>query len=197
MIELVPAVYDDIAFLHLAQRIVSGAIAELRMREAFLVYIDNWFDHKWLGWRSRWRHREVEELRLPLFTPNRVRSEKHFVWDHDLSVWASAGLSKPLHVRQPGRRWLAQPLDGFAESAAFIWYSGNTLTNKFGSLMLYLSGAEGYSWYVSFKKLEEWTVDVVYRVTKRELLSFEVRGHQLRHGNTIPAQAAVRLEDLQ
>src|SRR5215510_4576327 len=98
---------------------MNGAIAELGMREVFLVHVDNWFDHKWLGWWSR----KEEELRVPTFTPNRVRSEK------------------PLHVRQPGRPWLAQPLDRFSKSAAFIWYSGNTTTNKAGSVMLYLSGA--------------------------------------------------------
>ena len=52
MIELVPTEHDDIAFLSLVQRIINGAIAAQRMREVFLVHIDNWFDHKWLGWRS-------------------------------------------------------------------------------------------------------------------------------------------------
>jgi hypothetical protein len=74
VIELVPAGHDDVAFLSLAQRIMKGAIAELEMREVFLVHVDNRFDHKWLGWWSR----KEEELRIPTFTPNRVCSEKHF-----------------------------------------------------------------------------------------------------------------------
>jgi hypothetical protein len=49
MIELVPAERDDAAFLSLAQRIVTGAIAGLQAHEVYLVHIDNWFDHKWLG----------------------------------------------------------------------------------------------------------------------------------------------------
>jgi hypothetical protein len=49
MIELVPAEYDDLGFLSLARRIINGAIVELRMREVFLVHVDNWFDHKWLA----------------------------------------------------------------------------------------------------------------------------------------------------
>ena len=53
VIELVPIQHDDVAFLSLAQRIMNGAIAELGMREVFLVHVDNWFDHKWLGWWSR------------------------------------------------------------------------------------------------------------------------------------------------
>jgi hypothetical protein len=163
VIELVPAEHDDLAFLSLAQRIMNGAIAELRRGEVFLVHVDTWFDHKWLGWWSR----KEEELRLPTFTPNRVHSEKHYVWNPETSAWDAIGLPKALHVRQPGRPWLAQPIDRFSESAAFIWYSGNTATNKVGSLMFNLSGAEGYSWYASLKKSEEWTVADECRITRR------------------------------
>jgi hypothetical protein len=88
MIELVPAENDDVLFLSLAQRIVNGAIVELGMREVFLVHVDNWFDHKWLGWWSR----KDEELRVPTFTPNRVLSEKHFVRQAQSPVWESTEL---------------------------------------------------------------------------------------------------------
>jgi hypothetical protein len=180
MIELVPAENDDALFLSLAQRIVNGAIVELGMREAFLVHVDNWFDHKWLGWWSR----KNEELRVPTFTPNRVLTEKQFVWRAQTSAWESTELKKPLHIRQPGRPWLAQPIDRFSESAVFVWYSGNTATNKVGSLMLYISGAEGYSWYASFRKSEDWTVTDEYQITRRELSAFEERGRQLERAQT-------------
>lgn len=180
MIELVPAEDDDLAFLSLAQRIINGAIVELRIREVFLVHVDNWFDHKWLGWWSR----KGEELRVPTFTPNRIRSEKHFIWKEEMSAWENIGVERPLHVRQPGRPWLAQPIERFSELAAFIWYSGSTATNKVGCLMLYLSGAEGYSWYASFKKGEDWTVADECRITRRELSVFEDRGRQLEVDHT-------------
>lgn len=179
MIHLVPVEHDDAAFLSLAQRILNGAIATFQMREAYVIQIDNWFDHKWLGWRSRWRHKKVEELRVPLFTPNRVSSEKHFIWDMAMSAWTSVGLPVPLHVPQPGSPLLAKPLDRFSECAAFVWYSGNTATNKVGSLMFYLSGEDAYAWYASFKKDENWTVADEFHITRRELTSFEERGHQV------------------
>ena len=175
MIELVPAERDDAAFLVLAQRIVNGAIEALQMREVYLVHVDNWFDHKWLGWWS-WKG---TELCVPPFNPNRVRTQKHFIWDAKASGWAYVGPGKPLHVRRPGRSASAQPLDRFSESAAFIWYSGNTATNRAGSLMLYLSGADRYAWYASFKKDEHWTVAHECGITRRELLSFEERGRQM------------------
>jgi hypothetical protein len=180
VIELVPAEHDDLAFLSLARRLINGAIAELGMREVFLVHVDNWFDHKWLGWWSR----KEEELRVPTFTPNRVCSEKHLLWNAKTSAWEDIRLQKPLHVHQPGRPWLAQPIDRFSKAAAFIWYSGNTGTNKVGSLMLYLSGADGYSWYASFRKSEEWVVVDECCTTRRELAVFEERGRQLELAHT-------------
>jgi hypothetical protein len=136
MIELIPSEHDDVAFLSLVQRVANGAIATLQVGEAYLVHIDNWFDWKWLGWRSP----SEKELCVPMFDPNRVCSEKHFIWDANRSQWVSVDQPKPLHLRQPGRPWLAQPLDRFSRSAAFIWYSGNSITNQAGSLMLYRPG---------------------------------------------------------
>jgi hypothetical protein len=183
MIELVAAENDDVAFLSLARRIVNGAITELKMREVYLVHIDNWFDHKWLGWWSSWKHKELNRLYVPPFNPNRVRSQKHFVWDPSGSQWAHAGPGKLLHVRQAGRRVHRQRLDQFGESGAFIWYSGNTVTNGAGSIMLYLSGAGAYAWYASFRKDERWAVADEFRVTRRELAVFEERGRQMEPVN--------------
>jgi hypothetical protein len=174
MIELIPSEHDDADFLGLVQRIANGAIATLQVREVYLVHIDNWFDWKWLGWRGRGE----KDLRVPMFDPNRVCSEKHFVWDANRSQWMSVDQPKPLHLRQPGRPSLAKPLDRFSRFAAFIWYSGNSITNQAGSVMLYLSGAEGYSWYASFTKNEHWKVEGVRRTSRRELIAFEHCGRQ-------------------
>ncbi len=176
MIELTAAEHDDAGFLALAQRIVNGVIMTMQMREVYIVHIDNWFDYKWLEWRSR---KGEDELRVPLFSPNRVHTQKRFVWDVESLAWTSVGMPRPLHIRQAGRPSLAQPLDRFSNRAVFIWYSGNTTTNKVGSLMIYVSGAEGYAWYTSFRKDADWTVADEFRITRRELESFEERGRQM------------------
>ena len=176
MLELVGADQDDAAFLTLAQRIVNGAIAALEVHEVYLVYIDNWFDFKWLRWGTTGRD---EQLRVPPFSPNRVLSEKRLFWDAQQSAWVSIGLRKPLNYWPAGGSWHAMSIDRLAERAAFIWYSGSTATNKVGSLMLYLSGAGGYAWYASFRKGEHWTVADEHEITRRELESFAERGRQL------------------
>jgi hypothetical protein len=172
MIELVPLENDDAEFLRLTQRIVDGAVAELHVRDVFLVHVDTWFDHKWLGWWS-WKG---DELRVPPFTPSRVQSEKRLIWNPDLSAWTVAVLDKPLHIRQPGRALLGRSLDRFAKDAAFIWYSGATATNTLGCLMCYRSGPERYSWYASMAKRDHWAIAEARRISREELLWFEEYG---------------------
>ncbi len=180
MIELAPSEHDDLAFLQLAQRIINGAVAELGTREVYLVQTDNWFDFKWLGFWSRGEKKELTELFIPPFNPNRIRSERHFVWDAISSRFTAAAHEKPLHRRQPGRSHsFAVPLERVSKSAAFIWYSGNTVTNRAGSLMLYLSGAEAYAWYASFSKDGHWKFHDERRIARRELLAFEECGRQM------------------
>jgi hypothetical protein len=180
MLELFPSDSDDPGFLQLVQRIVNGALAALRAPEVYLVQVDNWFDHKWLGWWSSWEHGEPRSLCVPPFNPNRVRSQQRFVLDAENNRWTSAGPGRPLHLRQPGRRASrAQRLEQFSKAAAFIWYSGNTASNGAGSLMLYLARTEGYAWYVSFAKEERWKVKDECRITRREILAFEERGRQM------------------
>ena len=158
------------------ERILNGVLTELKRNELYLVHVDNWFDHKWHRW---WSTRE--ELRIPTFTPNRICSEKHFVRNAESSPWEETELQKSLHVFQPGRPSLAKRLDRFSDSAAFVWYSGNTKTNLAGSLMLYLAGPEGYSWYASFRKNEAWTVTDGRHISPPQLRAFEKQGRRINH----------------
>ncbi|MCH8829127.1 MAG: hypothetical protein IID45_06070 [Planctomycetes bacterium] len=180
MIELVPTVHDDAEFLSLAQRIVNGAISVLRIREVYLVHIDNWFDHKWLGWWSSFEHKAPKELYVPPFNPNRVCSQKHFTWDEGSSRWTPTDRGVLLHPRQPGRRAsFRRRLDSVSKSAAFVWYSGNTVINSAGNVMMYVSEMEGYAWYASLRKEDRWVFNDESQITRRELVSFEERGLQM------------------
>jgi hypothetical protein len=185
MIELIPGEDDDVEFLALVQRIVNGALEALDVREVFLVHVDNWFDFKWLGFT--WSSSRREELCVPPFERNRVLSERRFVWDADRVGWRTDDPARrlhrfqrmPLHRRRPFSSRKLQTIEEFSKSAAFIWYSGNSITNRAGSLMLYLSGAERYSWYASFIKDEQWKFHDERQITRRQLLTFEAGGREL------------------
>ena len=45
--------------------------------------------------------------------------------------------------------------------------------------MFYLSGAEGYSWYASFIKNEQWKFHDEREITRRQLLAFEAGGREM------------------
>ena len=191
MIEWAASEGDDIGFLEIAARTVNGALADLQVCEVYLVRIDNWFDFKWLGWWSSWKHGELTELCVPAFNPNRVRSQDHFVWDVDSSRWIAAGHGTPLHVHQLGLQLSnRRMLRTVSKSAAFIWYSGNTLANRVGSLMVYQSGAEDYAWYAGFAKKDRWIVGDGNRISRSELKSFDDRGRQME---VAPTQARLAM----
>jgi hypothetical protein len=180
MIELTPSEDDDFEFLAMVRRILNGAIAALEMCEVYVVQTNNWFDFKWLGWWSWEKQAGPKELCVPPFNPNRVQSEKRFIRDPNHSCFARCAHDKPLHVRQPGRsRPFAQRLDQFSKSAAFIWYSGNSVPNRAGSMMLYLSGSEGYSWYASFTRDQQWKINDDYKITRKGLVAFESAGREM------------------
>ena len=181
MIELVTSDGDDPGFLALIQRIINGALAVLGSREVFVVQTDNWFDFKWRGFWS-WTGKE---LKIPPFTPRRIRTQRHYSWDATSSCWRYDGPGKILHVDQPGRSYLARPLSHVSASAAFVWYSGNTVTNSAGSLMVYLAGADRYSWYASFHLDGDWRIKKEFEIDRRELLSFLERGRQIEQDEEV------------
>ncbi len=178
MIRFVAAPHDDPEFISLVERITNGAVAALNVGEVFLIHIDNWFDFKWLGWWS-WGQKWLKRLVVPPFNPNRVLEQKRFVRDANEIDWKRTHSGRPLHVRRAGRQSFAQPIDGYSESAAFVWYSGNTATNTRGSLMFYGPGDQGDAWYAAFEKKEGWTIHRETRISRRELLSYEERGREM------------------
>jgi hypothetical protein len=185
MIELGLFEGDDPGFVTITQRIINGVIEALEVNEVYLTQIDNWFDWKWLGfWSTNWTLDEnswqASELVIPPFNPNRVRSEKRFVRDGGESPFAVADLKKPLHRRQPGRQaTFRMPISRVSKFAAFIWYSGNTVVNQRGSVMVYRSDAKGYAWYASLTNHAGWRVNDEKKISRKELLTFEDHGREL------------------
>ena len=159
-------------------RILNGAILAHEVRDVFVVHIDTWFDHKWLGWWS-WKG---ETLCVPPFTPRRVVSESRFARSAEPATWTSAVIKRPLHIRRPGRATLGQPLHRFSQDAAFAWYSGRTTTNTVGCLMFYHFGTELDAWYASMGKQTNWTANwaavETFQISPGELRSFEQRGEK-------------------
>lgn len=68
---------DDPRFITVLNSLIHGLIAEPAPDEFWILQIDNWFDHKWLGFGMGLMtpNIQVEKLTFPPFTPNRVMGQ--------------------------------------------------------------------------------------------------------------------------
>jgi hypothetical protein len=53
MIALTPSPDDDHDFIESVSRLIAGSVAVHRPEEVWVHKIDNWFDHKWLGFSGK------------------------------------------------------------------------------------------------------------------------------------------------
>src|SRR5258705_7857720 len=155
-------------FASMVERILHKILQLHHPAEAYVVLIDNWFDHKWLEFKSNkndnddsgWR----QKLMLPSFDPSRVLSESHFGARTSSSLLYDASSSKPLHIGV-----IRRSVGEISSSAVFVWYSYTSEKSDRGSLMVYLSNdGRGSAWYASFRKNTSWHVGNLKGISKRE-----------------------------
>src|SRR5215831_8347025 len=93
-IEMLARETDDPGFIEMLNSILRGLIADHTPEQFWVIQIDNWFDHKWLGFSgmglnasniplSRYDTVKAEsyqeKVTFPPFTPNRVLGQFSFV----------------------------------------------------------------------------------------------------------------------
>lgn len=159
----------DRPFVAIVERILNNTLELHHPEEVYVVLIDNWFDHKWLEFESSqtdndasgWRNK----LTLPRFEPSRVVSQSHYDASPTNSALYQASESHTLHILAD-RRFL----DHFCSSGVFVWYSFAGPKADRASVMVYInSNGRGSAWYVSFTKSEDWNVNKMKGISRREL----------------------------
>lgn len=162
MIELIPQHDDDPSFLDLVRRNIEGTTAACHPREVYVVHIDNWFGDRWVHFSGKlfgMAGVRMKRLTVPPFHPRRVRSEQHYKKDEDADEYRRTENHRRLHRYQESSQNLRRFVTTFGSSTMFVWYSGNSLANGAGSLMVYaVQGAETEWWYVSFERTSEWFI---------------------------------------
>jgi len=170
--EIVVGETDDPYFIGLANRVVSGLLARHKPENAWIIQIDNWFDHKWLKYSGYGlvasnipidRYDTVkaesfqEKVTFPPFTPNRVLGQ----WSYqktgsDYREFASHRVPYGNRRRFSDMN-LRNRVQNFSSSAVFVWYSSNTVASGRGSVMIYkvVDGAVD-CWFLSFSRTSEW-----------------------------------------
>jgi hypothetical protein len=178
---------DDNDFIELFNSMLMRLLAELAPQKLWVIQIDNWFDHKWLRFSGngavasnipldRLASVKVEfhqdKLTFPPFSPNRVLGQWSFVRNGDSYVEAPL-LQMPHSMgRRSGNSNLHRRAESADGSALFVWYSGNTLKNGRGSVMVYsISDSEPVCWFASFGRSEVWSVKQTKNVDREYVLS--------------------------
>lgn len=173
MIELAKGKNDDPAFITLAQSIVNELASQHRPSELFVVGVDNWFDHKWVGFSGKvlgalgvWKR----HLTVPPFVPSRVIGERHFVPDTVQEAYREVATETRIHVSGPSTDNLNRRVKSVAPDAVLIWYSGNTACNHRGCVMAYVPDVDGYwTWYVGMTKGDDWRASDLKGISRVEL----------------------------
>ena len=161
---------DDPVFVEHILRIIKGVLSQSSSRDVWIVKLNNWFDHKWLGF---WGHGpysnqvSLKPLRLPSFHPNRILSERYWARNTDGELHLPKTV-KDLHPKEY-TGW-EPPLNTLTESGVMIWFSGNSKQNGRGSLMVYvIEKMNSSAWYASFSRNKSWAALRLKGISKLEL----------------------------
>lgn len=138
---------DSAEFIEKARAIAIGIAQEYEPAHLYVIRIDNWFGPKWMHFAGKFTAGErirgfstaaigVHKTRLhvPPFVPSRVVGQRVFVGpDFEEIV-----IVDPLHIEIPSKIALRRCIADIDKNAAFVWFSGESETQKRGSVMVYL-----------------------------------------------------------
>lgn len=157
---------DDPEFIELAGQVVRGAVLTHTVSSLRVDKIDNWFDHKWLGF-SRAKVPRVGKRPdgllhghgTPSFVPNRVVAR----WCYEI---------------EEGQLSQLDPDFPYWTCEAVVFVSGKSTQSGRGSLMVYFpAGLEAlWPWYVGFARDATWNIVSTKGISRRELDRFCDRG---------------------
>jgi len=185
---------DDNNFIPLVQSVLNGLLAQGSPEQVWMIHIDNWFDHKWLkvsgnglvtfmpsfgqiAFNAGFERFDVaksphyqERLTFPPFAPDRVLGQ----WSYsknggDYHEFPSPALPHKTERRR-SKSNLQRRVGQFSNSSCFVWYSGNTLANGRGAVMVYnLEAAKAACWYAAFSRKDQWKLDQTKGIRQDEV----------------------------
>lgn len=163
---------DDPGFLALVSRLLTSSIRQTHPTDVFLVRIDQWFDHKWFAFAGKIYGkvaiRKSQRLTIPPFIPGRVVSQHVYTLDGDVYRKRQA---PSLHRYQHSGENLSRFIGHTTESGVFLWFSGDTVRNEHGSVMLYaIQGEMQSGWYASFRRGADWQLFKAKGISRAELM---------------------------
>ncbi len=173
MLDLEPNSDDDPDFVALVNRLIAGTLIVHGLEDARIFKIDNWFDHKWVGFSGIriggvgvWRN----PLTVPPFVVNRIVQQWHYRRD-DSGDYTSLGTGPNIHHRGWSGDNLWRHVQRIAPNSGLFWYSGNTSATGRGSLMGYIPVEQSHwTWFLGFVRGKTWKV-----ARRKNIYNYEIR----------------------
>ena len=164
---------EDADFVGLLNSLVGGIVKSEKPEGIWIIQIDNWFDHRWLRFSGvgsvefrfpAFMNRDdaalneffQDKVTFPPFPPNRIIAQWSFARVGEKYVEVP---SRVPHRSEKQRSVanLQKRVQDFSRSASFVWYSGNTVANGQGSVMVYnVVRGEVQCWFAAFKRQQDW-----------------------------------------
>lgn len=176
---------DDPGFIEVLNSILSELIADDAPQQFWVIQIDNWFDHKWLGFSGMGliasniplnnydtvkSESYQEKVTFPPFTPSRVVGQFSFVRVGNTYTESALPTLPHGNERKHSETNLRRRIQDFTRSGCFVWYSANTVANGRGSVMVYVVTADQVEcWFAAFNRQEEWKLETTKGVTRAKL----------------------------
>ncbi len=178
MIEIHKTATDDPGFLSLVTNLIGNLEQNRTIHELHVVHIDNWFDHKWLGFSGKilgvagvWK--TGDRLTIPAFKPSRVHSHQYFVRADPNEPLEESNPPRELHMDVWSPHNLQRRYSEVAGRGAVVWYTSNTRSNAKGAVMVYTPRSGGiHHWYASMSRGSEWAIDKVKEISRSEAEQF-------------------------
>jgi hypothetical protein len=186
--EIVPGITDDNDFIKLLNSIVDRLLIQESPKQLWIIQIDNWFDHKWLGYSGRgvvdFRFPEhmkgfdaaleefyQDKITFPPFNPNRVLGQ----WSYVRQGNDYREFPLPMLPHSTDRRLtspnLHRRIQDIVSSGCFVWYSANTLSNGRASVMVYTVNPGTHEcWFAAFSRDEAWTLGATKGIDRAAVL---------------------------
>lgn len=161
---------DDPTLIALLETLTRNLLRQQCAQELYLIRINNWFDHKWLGFSGKvlgafgwWKYK----LTLPPFHPHRVTQERYARVISCEPLTLRIEEHAPLHREQNSEQNLQRELSGVSSSGLFIWYGSQ---NERASVMVYQVAAnEAFGWYAHLERIERWQIKRTKQIDKKLL----------------------------
>jgi hypothetical protein len=167
---------DDKNFLSALNGFVYQLTEDLEPKEVYAIRINDWFDHKLLGYSGRGiiqfpysepyilaklDKRFLDRLTFPPFNPNQVLDERY--WElQNSGIYSGTEKTHCIYsqeLKYNSYNW-HNLVESVSSSGVFIWFSSNSEDSERGSIMVYaIEGDEVQTWYASLSQESGWDVE--------------------------------------